>query len=111
MNKLASLFDAELINKLTENEVHSLAAESEHSAAERQRSVDKLKDLEDALRKLKRLDKHRSSISGKFIKKIWTGIVNWHFLAWRHDQATSESEAEELDDVNEQDSDTEYTVM
>lgn len=62
--KLATLFNPEAVYDLKEEEITRLAAESDAAAHERAQCTEHLAILEEGLRDLKRLDKHRSSTLG-----------------------------------------------
>jgi hypothetical protein len=61
IRKLPCLFSPEIVYDLTEGEVRGLVAESDETAAERARYIEKLADLKAGLLDLKRLDSRRSN--------------------------------------------------
>jgi hypothetical protein len=67
IGKLPSLFKPEMVYDLADADISHLVAESETAAEERNRYTEKLGILTSGLQDLKRLDKHRSTISGMII--------------------------------------------
>jgi hypothetical protein len=66
IRKLPVLLSPDTIHSLDDSRAQRLAGETEESAAERARSAEKLKVLEDGLRGLKLLDKHPTKLGGKY---------------------------------------------
>jgi hypothetical protein len=64
VEKLPNLFMPQMVYDLTDEDVTSLAGESESATAERQRINDKFRILTAGLQDLKLLDKHRPDTSG-----------------------------------------------
>ncbi len=66
VGRLPSLFTPEMVQKLSEEDVSGLASETEHTTAQRSQCLEKLAVLEEGLRDLKSLDKHRLILQGKY---------------------------------------------
>lgn len=66
VQKLPSLFTPQRVYDLIDDDISRLATESEQTRSERARYTEEVSALETALSDLRRLDKHRSVILGKF---------------------------------------------
>jgi hypothetical protein len=66
IRKLPVLLSPDTMYGLDDSRAQRLAGETEESAAERARSAEKLKVMEDGLRGLKLLDKHPTKPVGKY---------------------------------------------
>ena len=65
VEKLPSLLSPEMVFDLSDDDITRLAGESQTTAAERDQCMEKLMALEDGLRDLKHLGKHRLDLQGK----------------------------------------------
>jgi hypothetical protein len=61
LQKLPEMFTPEIVIGLEEDQVERIAAESEESRAERSRATEKLTVLENTLKVLQSLDRHKAS--------------------------------------------------
>ncbi|KAK3045610.1 hypothetical protein LTR09_012818 [Extremus antarcticus] len=69
VGRLPSLFTPEMVQKLSEEDVSGLASETEHTTAQRSQCLEKLAVLEEGLRDLKSLDKHRLILQDSDIER------------------------------------------
>lgn len=95
LQKLPSMFTPEIVLGLEDNQVESIAAESEESLTERNRATEKLTVLEKTLKILQGLDRHKTA--GKFFSGPETMAATNPTVAFDVEEHSSTNEAEGSD--------------